>query len=379
MSFDGLALSAQRAIDRLIRRLRRGAPPKPTHRRFLVVQIDGLSRAVLDEALASGRMPFLASCSSGISYRLEPMAVGLPTSTAAFQMAAMYGVRPDIPGFHYYDRRASWRHPLPAAGARGVGRGQAGRRAAGHPARRQRLRLRASRGAPKTTSSASPASRARRARRAPRALGLRRGGWVLVKCLTPDRCRDGEGGAWASSRIRGGRSARWRWLTIKIGISVWVRQFFTLAVSRDLYAGVPTIYVNYLDYDVAAHAFGPRQPAGHAVAAPGGQRDPSALAGGAPRARAPVRPLRPLRSRPGAVHAVPGPHAGAGGSSGGSSTSCWARAGAGAGGAPGRGSSRGSAAAAGERGGSSSTSSTTSTRTFSAGATPRRTSAMACE
>jgi Type I phosphodiesterase / nucleotide pyrophosphatase len=28
-------------------------------------------------------------------------------------------------------------------------------------------------------------------------------------------------------------------------------------VSRDLYAGVPAVYVNYLDYDVAAHAFGP--------------------------------------------------------------------------------------------------------------------------
>lgn len=32
------------------------------------------------------------------------MSVGLPTSTPAFQMAMMYGVRPDIPGFHYYDR-----------------------------------------------------------------------------------------------------------------------------------------------------------------------------------------------------------------------------------------------------------------------------------
>jgi hypothetical protein len=37
-----------------------------------------------------------------------------------------------------------------------------------------------------------------------------------------------------------------------------VRGFFTLAVARDLYAGVPAVYVNYLDYDVAAHAFGPR-------------------------------------------------------------------------------------------------------------------------
>ena len=74
MSVDGLALSAQRAVDRLIRRLRRGAPPAPTHRRFLVVQIDGLARAVLDEALASGRMPFLAHLLERHDYRLKPSA-----------------------------------------------------------------------------------------------------------------------------------------------------------------------------------------------------------------------------------------------------------------------------------------------------------------
>jgi hypothetical protein len=50
----------------------------------------------------------------------------------------------------------------------------------------------------------------------------------------------------------------WRWLTIQIAISVWIRGFFTLAASRDLYAGAPALYVNYIDYDVAAHAFGPR-------------------------------------------------------------------------------------------------------------------------
>src|SRR5688572_1876251 len=105
MSVDEAALSAQRAVDRLIRRLRRGGAPTPTHRRFLIVQIDGLSRVVLDDALASGRMPFLARLLARRDYRLEPMSVGLPTSTAAFHMAAMYGVRPDIPGFHYYDRR----------------------------------------------------------------------------------------------------------------------------------------------------------------------------------------------------------------------------------------------------------------------------------
>jgi hypothetical protein len=93
MSLDELALSAQRVVDRLIRRLRRGAAPTPTHRRLLVVQIDRLSRAVIEEALASGRMPFLARLLERHDYRLEPMAVGLPTSTAAFHMAAMYGAR----------------------------------------------------------------------------------------------------------------------------------------------------------------------------------------------------------------------------------------------------------------------------------------------
>src|SRR6185369_7935000 len=32
----------------------------------------------------------------------------------------------------------------------------------------------------------------------------------------------------------------------------------TAAVARDLYDGIPVIYVNYLDYDVASHAFGPQ-------------------------------------------------------------------------------------------------------------------------
>ena len=61
-----------------------------------------------------------------------------------------------------------------------------------------------------------------------------------------------------------------------------------MAVSRDLYAGTPAVYVNYLDYDVAAHAFGPREPTGAPVAASGGPRDPPALARPAARARAPV-------------------------------------------------------------------------------------------
>lgn len=64
-----------------------------------------------------------------------------------------------------------------------------------------------------------------------------------------------EGLRWTRSR----RTERgWRWLKLKILMSIWVRNFFTMAVSRDLYEGVPAIYVNYLGYDEMAHAFGPR-------------------------------------------------------------------------------------------------------------------------
>jgi hypothetical protein len=103
ISVDDLILSVQRSIDRLIRRLHRGGAPVPTQRRLLIVQIDGLSRVMLEQGLASGHLPFLKRLLRHHDYHMEPMTVGLPTSTPAFQMAVMYGVRPDIPGFHYYD------------------------------------------------------------------------------------------------------------------------------------------------------------------------------------------------------------------------------------------------------------------------------------
>src|SRR5947207_11264109 len=132
MSLDDLVLRLQRWLDRLVRRLYRGRAPEATRRRVLIVQIDGLSRSVLTQALTDGTAPFLARLVRQRGWRLTPMSVGLPTSTAAFQMAAMYGVPPDIPGFHYHDKRrrsdvyfpragdAAWVESTQAAGRRGI-------------------------------------------------------------------------------------------------------------------------------------------------------------------------------------------------------------------------------------------------------------------
>ena len=72
MSLDDRILFLQRAIDRLVRRLRRGGAAQPTRRRFVIVQIDGLSRDVLDQGLRSGHMPFLKRSLRRHGYRLEP-------------------------------------------------------------------------------------------------------------------------------------------------------------------------------------------------------------------------------------------------------------------------------------------------------------------
>src|SRR6266850_1528402 len=93
-SLDHLFLRVQGALDRLIRRLRRGGRPERVRRRLVVVQIDGLSRTVFDRALAEGHMPFVAEMLAKGGHRLHPMSVGMPTSTPAFHMAAMYGVQP---------------------------------------------------------------------------------------------------------------------------------------------------------------------------------------------------------------------------------------------------------------------------------------------
>jgi type I phosphodiesterase/nucleotide pyrophosphatase len=254
---DDLVLALQRLMDRIIRRLRRGHAPERTRRRLLIVQIDGLSRLVLARALASGHMPFLADLIDRHGYRLAAMSVGLPTSTPAFQMAAMYGVRPDIPGFHYYDRdrpgdihfprvgHAAWVEAKQASGRRGILHGGSAYGCV------------FTGGADNSLFSFATLTRPTGRGLVATLSGVVVLAWVIVKSLTRT----------VVELVRAilrfiadplGQRRGWRWLTIQIGLSVWVRGFFTYGVARDLYAGTPAVYVNYLDYDVAAHALGPQ-------------------------------------------------------------------------------------------------------------------------
>ncbi|BDG08238.1 alkaline phosphatase family protein [Anaeromyxobacter paludicola] len=75
-------------------------------RRLLLIQLDGVSHRRLEGALASGRMPFLASRLARGTHRLSSCRSGAPASTPAFQAGLLYGRAPSVPGFVWYDRRS---------------------------------------------------------------------------------------------------------------------------------------------------------------------------------------------------------------------------------------------------------------------------------
>lgn len=257
MALDDLVLRVQRRLDRVVRRLRLGCAPVAGRRRLLVVQIDGLSRAVLQRGLDEGRMPFLRRLLQHGGCRLHPMSVGLPTSTPAFQMSAMYGVSPDIPGFHYHDKRRRTDVYFPRTG-------DAAHVEATQAAGRLGIVTGGSTYGCVFTGGASNNLLTFTMLKRPSAPGLLHAlsaavvlAWVLVKSLAIS--------ATAIARALLGFVADpvaaprgWKLLALKIGVSVWIRELFTLSAARDLYAGTPSVYVNYLDYDIFAHAWGPR-------------------------------------------------------------------------------------------------------------------------
>jgi hypothetical protein len=231
-------------------------------RRFLIVQIDGLSRGILDRALAGGSLRNTRRLLATGQLDRRELSVGLPSSTPAFQASIMYGVRPDIPGFHFYDKREGLELHFPEHGVADL---VEQRIAAGRPGI---LEGGACYGCVFTGGAPDSLWTYARLKRLTRAgSGLRRTAlsvlliaWVALKCvgltlITLARAVGRAAAALPAGRIQLRRAVAA--LAIDIGVSIWARQLFTLLVSADLYRGVPAIYVNFLDYDVMAHAFGP--------------------------------------------------------------------------------------------------------------------------
>jgi hypothetical protein len=228
-----------------------------------VVQICGCSHEVLQEALARGRMPTLARLLRQGALSLHRVPVGLPTSTPAFQAGLMYGGPVDIPGFEFLDKRTGayrwFPRPWDAAAVE-----------AAHARPGQGI-VRGGRtygcvfggGADDTVLTFAHLLR-------PHAFWGRVGfralvvpglilAWLIAKMsvVTLWQLSSWLGGALRSVSL-GQRVVSLRQIGTRILVGGWLRELFTLGVTADLYAGVPALYVNFVDYDVAAHDLGPR-------------------------------------------------------------------------------------------------------------------------
>src|SRR5262245_15570631 len=256
---DDLVLSFQGTVDRIARWARLGPAEVTPRRRFLIVQIDGLSRAVFAAALQAGRIPNMQRLIASRRFACLPMSVGLPSSTPAFQAAAMYGVKPDIPGFHYYDKRADRELHFPEAGVADFVEAYLAEGRRGILEGGSCYGCVLTGGAENSLLTFARLMKPTRAglpllRMAPSAALL---AWVIAKCFW---LTAGEFGRFLWRLAFHRRSITHdglRWFALKIVFSIWIRELFTLSVSADLYRGAPAVYVNFLDYDVFAHAFGP--------------------------------------------------------------------------------------------------------------------------
>jgi len=74
-------------------------------RKLLVVHLDGVPKAALEEGVRSGQMPFVAGLVGSGAYALDEAFWGSPASTPAFQGGFLYGHRhPNLPAYSWFDR-----------------------------------------------------------------------------------------------------------------------------------------------------------------------------------------------------------------------------------------------------------------------------------
>ena len=94
---------ARTSIGRIGQRVER--VPVRRKRKMLVIHLDGVPKDLLDDAVATGRMPFLSSLVRSGAYHLDSAFWGSPASTPCFQAGLLYGVRhPNLPAYSWFDR-----------------------------------------------------------------------------------------------------------------------------------------------------------------------------------------------------------------------------------------------------------------------------------
>ncbi len=71
---------------------------------LIMIEIDGLSKSVIQSAISKGYMPTISSWLESHQYHLKSWNCGLPSQTSASQMGILYGENENIPAFRWYEK-----------------------------------------------------------------------------------------------------------------------------------------------------------------------------------------------------------------------------------------------------------------------------------
>jgi hypothetical protein len=260
-----------RSLVKLARRGQTAAPVEPARRRAILIQIDGLSSKRMRQSMARGELQHLKSWLSSGRVRLTTVQAATPPSTPVFQAGLLYGAHGDVPGFGWYDRtlgrivrmdlaedvhaihrallRATRRRGEPPLLERGVSYGTIWPAAAAEAIFNVVLFMHG-RGTPRRAVVRNLWDRA---------LSLLAGAELTGRLASRFFLELGVG-LWDFVRwCRRIRSTRfeWRFLYMRLFVSVVMRDVSTQGVILDILRGVPVIYIDFLGYDEYAHRRGP--------------------------------------------------------------------------------------------------------------------------
>ena len=91
----------------LVRRIGAKVPPAASkrRRRLLVVHLDGVPKALLEDAIQHRKMPFFSRLVRSGHHHMDDAFWGSPASTPFFQAGLLYGLEhPNLPAYSWFDR-----------------------------------------------------------------------------------------------------------------------------------------------------------------------------------------------------------------------------------------------------------------------------------
>lgn len=242
-----------------------GVPPVESHADepgLVMIQVDGLGRAVLDRALAEGRMPFLRHLVEDEGYSIHDVYAGVPSNTPAFQAELFYGVRGAVPGFGFIDRESGREVAMTQQPAAAAVEARLAARASGLLANGSSWSNIFTGGAAEAHFCIATAGLDLflRALHPLRLAGLVASHfWSVVRVLanlvaeTVLALWDFARGAIAGRDLR----AELRFVPERVLVSAVLREIVTAGTCVDAERGVPVIHLNLLGYDEHAHRRGP--------------------------------------------------------------------------------------------------------------------------